>query len=75
MYKTSIQMLNLSMVFDVDVGIESPVYFRSICFFENGKIKDVIEMPTMTDGRTKRQVNGAQIFNEIRKIKKLIRKI
>ena len=42
-------------------------------FFENGKILDVIEMPTMTDGKkNKRQVNGAQIYNEIlKRIKKV----
>ena len=40
----------------------------SICFFEKGKILDVIEMPTMTEGKkNKRQVNGAQIYNEILK--------
>ena len=40
----------------------------SICFFEDGKILDVVEMPTMTDGKkNKRQVNGAQIYNEISK--------
>ena len=37
-----------------------------ICFFEDGKILDVLEMPTMTDGKkNKKQVNGAQIYNEI----------
>ena len=40
----------------------------NICFFENGKILDVIEMPTMNEGKkNKRQVNGAQIYNEISK--------
>ena len=49
------------MIIGVDPGISG-----SICFFEDGIIKDVIEMPTMTDGKkNKRQVNGAQIFNEI----------
>ena len=38
----------------------------SICFFENGKILDVIEMPTMAEGKkNKKQVNGAQVYNEI----------
>ena len=38
----------------------------SICFFENGKIIDLIDMPNMADGKKqKRQVNGAQIYNEI----------
>ena len=49
------------LIIGVDPGISG-----SICFFENGKIIDVIEMPTMTDGKkNKRQVNGAQIYNEI----------
>ena len=40
----------------------------SICFFKDGKILDVVEMPTMTEGKkNKRQVNGAQIYNEIMK--------
>ena len=38
----------------------------SICFFEDGKIIDIIDMPVMSDGKkNKRQVNGAQIYNEI----------
>ena len=37
----------------------------SICFFDNGRIIKVIEMPTMTDGKNKKQVNGAQIYHEI----------
>ena len=49
------------MIIGIDPGISG-----SICFFQDGVIKDVIEMPTMTDGKkNKRQVNGAQIFNEI----------
>ena len=49
------------------IGID-PGISGSICFFENGKVLDVIEMPTMTDGKkNKRQVNGAQIYNEISK--------
>ena len=51
------------MIIGIDPGISG-----SICFFENGRILDVIEMPTMTDGKkNKRQVNGAQIYNEISK--------
>ena len=47
------------------VGID-PGISGSICFFEEGKILDVIEMPVMTDGKkNKKQVNGAQIYNEI----------
>ena len=49
------------LIIGIDPGISG-----SICFFENGKIIDVVEMPTMIDGKkNKRQVNGAQIYNEI----------
>ena len=49
------------------IGID-PGISGSICFLQEGKIIDVIEMPTMTDGKkNKRQLNGAQIFNEISK--------
>ena len=49
------------LIIGIDPGISG-----SICFFEDGKIIDVVEMPTMTDGKkNKRQVNGSQIFNEI----------
>ena len=52
-------------IIDAYIGID-PGISGSICFFEDGKITDVIEMPNMTDGKkNKRQVNGAQIFNEI----------
>ena len=41
-----------------------PCISGSLCFFEDGKILDVIEMPTMTDGKkNKRQVNGAEVAN------------
>jgi|TARA_Y100000389_G_C17306898_1_gene435884 crossover junction endodeoxyribonuclease RuvC len=47
------------------IGID-PGLSGSICFFENGKILDVIEMPTMAEGKkNKKQVNGAQVYNEI----------
>ena len=46
------------------IGID-PGISGSICFFEDGKIIDVIEMPTMTEGKkNKKQVNGSQIYNE-----------
>ena len=52
------------LIIGIDPGITG-----AICFFEDGKILDVIEMPTMTEGKkNKRQVNGSQIFNEISKI-------
>ena len=51
------------LIIGIDPGISG-----SICFFGDGKILDVIEMPTMTDGKkNKRQVNGSQIYNEILK--------
>ena len=57
------------------IGID-PGISGSICFFEDGKIVDVIEMPTMTEGKkNKRQVNGSQIYNEIlKRINKLSKK-
>jgi len=47
------------------IGID-PGISGSICFFEDGRILDVVEMPTMTEGKkNKKQVNGSQIYNEI----------
>jgi len=59
------------LVIGIDPGISG-----SICFFEDGKILDVVEMPTMTEGKkNKRQVNGSQVYNEISKrIKKIDKK-
>ena len=56
------------LIIGIDPGISG-----SICFFQDGKISDVIEMPTMTEGKkNKKQVNGSQIFNEIsNRIKKI----
>ena len=56
------------LIIGIDPGISG-----SICFFKDGKILDVIEMPTMTEGKkNKRQVNGSQIYNEIlKRIKKV----
>ena len=49
------------LIIAIDPGISG-----SICFFKDGKILEVIEMPTMTEGKkNKKQVNGAQIYNEI----------
>ena len=51
------------LIIGIDPGISG-----SICFFEDGKILEVIEMPVMTDGKkNKKQVNGAQIYNEFLK--------
>ena len=59
------------LIFGIDPGITG-----SICFFEDGKIIDVVEMPNMAEGKkNKRQVNGAQIYHEISKrIKNLEKK-
>ncbi len=49
------------LIIGIDPGISG-----SLCFFEDGKIADIIEMPVMAEGKkNKRQVNGAQIYNEI----------
>ena len=51
------------MIIGIDPGLSG-----SICFFQDGKILDVLEMPTMTEGKkNKKQVNGSQIYNEISK--------
>ena len=51
------------LIIGIDPGISG-----SICFFENGKIIEAIEMPVMTEGKkNKKQVNGAQIYNEFLK--------
>tara|TARA_B100000674_G_C37369594_1_gene702406 strand:- start:67 stop:561 length:495 start_codon:yes stop_codon:yes gene_type:complete len=51
------------LIIGIDPGISG-----SICFLKDGKILDVIEMPTMNEGKkNKKQVNGSQIFNEISK--------
>ena len=59
------------LIIGIDPGISG-----SICFFQDGKIIDVVEMPTMTEGKkNKKQVNGSQIFNEISdRIRKLDKK-
>tara|TARA_B100001029_G_scaffold170836_1_gene167052 strand:+ start:4680 stop:5171 length:492 start_codon:yes stop_codon:yes gene_type:complete len=49
------------------IGID-PGISGAICFFDNGKIIDVIEMPTMSEGKkNKKQVNGNQLYNELKK--------
>ncbi len=51
------------------VGID-PGITGAICFFCDGKVIDVIDMPTMAEGKkNKKQVNGRQIYNEIMLIK------
>jgi len=49
------------LIISIDPGING-----AICFFENGEVKDVFEMPTMAEGKkNKRQVNGHQMYNEL----------
>jgi crossover junction endodeoxyribonuclease RuvC len=49
------------LIIGIDPGITG-----SICFFLDGKIIDVVEMPSMPEGKkNKKQVNGAQLFYEI----------
>ncbi len=59
------------LIIGIDPGISG-----SICFFQDGTIKNVVEMPTMIEGKkNKKQVNGSQIFNEIsEKIKNMDKK-
>ena len=59
------------LVIGIDPGVSG-----SICFFQDGKIVDVVEMPIMTEGKkNKKQVNGSQIYNEIsQRIKKIDKK-
>ena len=49
------------LIIGIDPGISG-----AICFMEKGRIIDVIDMPSMADGKkNKKQVNGSQLFNEI----------
>ena len=51
------------LIIGIDPGISG-----SICFFKDGRILEVIEMPVMAEGKkSKKQVNGAQIYNEFLK--------
>tara|TARA_Y100001970_G_scaffold71716_1_gene91040 strand:+ start:1312 stop:1806 length:495 start_codon:yes stop_codon:yes gene_type:complete len=51
------------LIIGIDPGISG-----GICFFEDGQVKDIIDMPVMADGKkNKRQINGPQIYNEILK--------
>ena len=54
------------------IGID-PGISGAICFFKDGKVVDLIEMPIMAEGKkNKKQVNGSQIYNEIlKKVNKL----
>ena len=59
------------LIIGIDPGISG-----SICFFQDGIVKDVVEMPTMVEGKkNKKQVNSSQIYNEIsERIKKIDKK-
>ena len=49
------------LIIAIDPGING-----AICFFQNGEVKDVLEMPTMAEGKkNKRQINGHQMYNEL----------
>ena len=49
------------LIIGIDPGISG-----SICFLEDSRILDVLEMPTMAEEKkNKKQVNGSQIYNEI----------
>ena len=51
------------LIIGIDPGISG-----SICFLKDGIVEDVVEMPTMAEGKkNKKQVNSSQIFNEIYK--------
>jgi len=51
------------IIIGIDPGISG-----AMCFFEEGIVKEVIDMPVMADGKkNKRQVNGPQIVHEIQK--------
>ena len=51
------------LIIGIDPGISG-----AICFFEDGQVKEIIDMPVMADGKkNKRQINGPQIYNEILK--------
>ena len=48
------------------IGID-PGISGAICFFKDGQVIDLIEMPSMAEGKkNKKQVNGNQLFNEIK---------
>ena len=49
------------LIIGIDPGISG-----ALCFFEDGQVKEIIDMPVMADGKkNKRQVNGPQTYNEI----------
>ncbi len=51
------------LIIGIDPGISG-----AICFFEDGQVKEIIDMPVMAEGKkNKRQINGPQTYNEILK--------
>ena len=51
------------LIIGIDPGISG-----AICFFEDGQINEIIDMPVMADGKkNKRQINGPQVYNEVLK--------
>ena len=51
------------LIIGIDPGISG-----ALCFFEDGQVKEIIDMPVMADGKkNKRQINGPQTYNEISK--------
>ena len=59
------------LIIGIDPGISG-----ALCFFEDGQVKEIIDMPVMADGKkNKRQINASQTYNEISKrINKLPKK-
>ena len=51
------------LIIGIDPGISG-----AICFFKNGEVKEILDMPNMAEGKkNKKQINGPQIYNEISK--------
>ena len=49
------------LIIGIDPGING-----ALCFFENGEVRDIVEIPSMAEGKkNKRQINGPQTYNEI----------
>ena len=51
------------LIIGIDPGISG-----AICFFEDGRVKEIINTPVMAEGKkNKRQINGPQTYSEILK--------
>ena len=56
------------LIIGIDPGISG-----AICFFEDGQVREILEMPTMAEGKkNKRQVNGPKFFQELLNFQKKI---